>query len=114
VREQFGRPIGSFQAIKHLCADMLVLVEGARSAARYASWAAQEAPEELPAAASLAAAYCADAAFKVAGAMIQVHGGVGFTWDHDAHLYFKRAEASRLMFGQPARSREHLLQRIGI
>ena len=114
VRHQFGRPIGSFQAIKHRCADMLVRVESARAAAYYAAWAAAEESNELPAVASLARAYCSEAYSWVAGETIQVHGGIGFTWEHDAHLYFKRAKASELLLGDPAHHRELLLQRIGI
>ena len=113
-RHQFGRPIGSFQAIKHRCADMLLRVESARAAASYAAWAAAEDAEELPAVASLARAYCSEAYSWVAGETIQVHGGIGFTWEHDAHLYFKRAKASELLLGDPAHHRELLLQRIGI
>ncbi|HKF74830.1 MAG TPA: acyl-CoA dehydrogenase family protein [Candidatus Dormibacteraeota bacterium] len=114
VRQQFGRPIGSFQAIKHRCADMLLRVESARAAAYYAAWAAAEDADELPAVASLARAYCSDACSWVAGETIQVHGGIGFTWEHDAHLYFKRAKASELLLGDPAHHRELMLQRIGI
>jgi alkylation response protein AidB-like acyl-CoA dehydrogenase len=113
-RTQFGRPIGSFQAIKHKCADMLLQVESARSAARYAGWAAAYLPAELPAAASLAKAFCSDAYARAAGATIQIHGGIGFTWEHDAHLHFKRATTSALLFGDPAYHRELLAQRIGI
>lgn len=108
VRHQFGRPIGSFQAVKHRCADMFVLVESARSAVLNAAAAADESPRELPAAAALAKAYCSDAFFHTAGEAIQLHGGIGFTWEHDAHLYFKRAQASRQLFGTPDRHRERL------
>jgi alkylation response protein AidB-like acyl-CoA dehydrogenase len=114
ARMQFGRPIGSFQAIKHKCADMLLEVESARSAARYAGWAASHEPERLGAAASMAKAFCSDAYFRVAGATIQVHGGIGFTWEHDAHLHLKRAKTSGLLFGDPAYHRELVAQRIGI
>ena len=114
VRHQFGRPIGSFQAVKHRCADMLLRVESARAAAYYAAWAAAEEAEELPAVASLARAYCSEAYSWVAGETIQVHGGIGFTWEHDAHLYFKRAKASELLLGDPAHHRELMLRRIGI
>jgi alkylation response protein AidB-like acyl-CoA dehydrogenase len=114
TRQQFGQPIGSFQAIKHRCADMLLRVESARAAAAYAAWAAAEDADELPAVASLARGYCSEAYSWVAGETIQVHGGIGFTWEHDAHLYFKRAKASELLLGDPARHRELLLQRIGI
>jgi alkylation response protein AidB-like acyl-CoA dehydrogenase len=114
VRHQFGKPIGSFQAIKHRCADMLLRVESARAAAYYAAWAAAEEAEELPAVASLARAYCSEAYSWVAGETIQVHGGIGFTWEHDAHLYFKRAKASELLLGDPAHHRELMLRRIGV
>jgi alkylation response protein AidB-like acyl-CoA dehydrogenase len=113
-RVQFGRPIGSFQAIKHKCADMLLEVESAKSAAYYAGWAAAEDNEELPVVASLAKAYCSDAYFHAAAENIQIHGGIGFTWEHDAHLYFKRAKSSELMLGDPTYHRELLAQRIGI
>jgi alkylation response protein AidB-like acyl-CoA dehydrogenase len=114
VRYQFGRPIGSFQAIKHKCADMLVQVESAKSAAYYAGWAATADPAELLIAAPLAKAYCSDAYFDVAAETIQVHGGIGFTWEHDAHLYFKRAKSSQLMFGSPAEWRARLADRLGL
>lgn len=114
VRVQFGRPIGSFQAIKHKCADMLVEVESAKSAAYYAGWAAGEDNEELPITAPLAKAYCSEAYFHCAAENIQIHGGIGFTWEHDAHLYFKRAKSSELMLGDPSYHRELLAQRIGL
>jgi alkylation response protein AidB-like acyl-CoA dehydrogenase len=93
---------------------MLVQVESARSAAYYAGCAAAEDAADLPVAASLAKAYCSDAFSRVAGETIQVHGGIGFTWEHDAHLFFKRAKASELLLGAPAYHRELLAQRIGI
>ncbi len=114
VRVQFGRPIGSFQAIKHKCADMLLEVESAKSAAYYAGWCAAELNDELPSVASLAKAYCSDAYFHAAAENIQIHGGIGFTWEHPAHLYFKRAKSSELLFGDPTYHRELLAQRIGI
>ncbi len=113
-RIQFGRPIGSFQAIKHKCADMLLQVESARSAAYYAAWAAQEDSDELPVVSSLAKAFCSEAFFHCAAENIQIHGGIGFTWEHDAHLYFKRAKSSELMLGDPSYHRELMLQRLGI
>ena len=115
-RQQFGRPIGSFQAIKHKCADMLVEVEAARSVVFYASrLAGSEADRrELGVVASLAKAYCTDAYFHAAGECLQIHGGIGFTWEHDAHLFFKRASASRLMFGDPTLHRELVAQRLGL
>ena len=114
VRVQFGRPIGSFQAIKHKCADMLLEVESAKSAAYYAGWCAAEMNDELPSTASLAKAYCSEAYFHSAAENIQIHGGIGFTWEHPAHLYFKRAKSSELLFGDPTYHRELLAQRIGI
>ncbi len=114
VRVQFGRPIGSFQAIKHKCADMLLEVESAKSAAYYAGWCAAEMNDELPAVASLAKAYCSEAYFHASAENIQIHGGIGFTWEHPAHLYFKRAKSSELLFGDPTYHRELLAQRIGI
>jgi alkylation response protein AidB-like acyl-CoA dehydrogenase len=114
VRVQFGRPIGSFQAIKHKCADMLLEVESGKSAAYYASWAAAEDNDELPVVASLAKAYCSDAYFHAAAENIQIHGGIGFTWEHDAHLYFKRAKSSEILLGDATYHRELLAQRIGI
>ena len=113
-RIQFGRPIGSFQAIKHKCADMLLEVESAKSAAYYGMWCAAEMNEELPSVASLAKAYCSEAYFHAAAENIQIHGGIGFTWEHPAHLYFKRAKSSELIFGDPTYHRELLAQRIGI
>ncbi len=114
VRVQFGRPIGSFQAIKHKCADMLLEVESAKSAAYYSAWAAAEDNEELPVVASLAKAYCSDAYFHAAAENIQIHGGIGFTWEHDAHLYFKRAKSSEILLGDATYHRELLAHRIGI
>ncbi len=114
TRIQFGRPIGSFQAIKHKCADMLLEVESAKSAAYYAGWAAAEDSDELPVVASLAKSYCSEAYFHAAAENIQIHGGIGFTWEHPAHLYFKRAKSSELLLGDPTYHRELLAQRIGI
>jgi alkylation response protein AidB-like acyl-CoA dehydrogenase len=98
-RTQFGRAIGSFQAIKHKCADMLLEVESARSAATYAAWLAATDATDLPLAASIAKAYCSESYFHAAAENIQIHGGIGMTWEHDAHLYFKRAKSSELLLG---------------
>ncbi|MCX2931739.1 acyl-CoA/acyl-ACP dehydrogenase [Mycobacterium sp. CVI_P3] len=114
VREQFGRPIGSFQAIKHKCADLLLEVESARSAAYYAMWAAAGNTAELPAAAAMAKAYCTEAYAHAAAENIQIHGGIGFTWEHPAHLYFRRAKSTELLLGDPAYHRELLVQRAGL
>ncbi|HSJ27029.1 MAG TPA: acyl-CoA dehydrogenase family protein [Acidimicrobiia bacterium] len=113
-RQQFGRPIGSFQAVKHMCADMLLRVESARAAAYYAAWTVAEGSEEAATVVPLAKAYCSDAFFECAGTNIQIHGGIGFTWEHDAHLYFKRAKSSQVMFGTPAQRREQLAERLGL
>ncbi|MEW1826792.1 acyl-CoA dehydrogenase family protein [Streptomyces sp. NPDC088196] len=114
VRVQFGRPIGSFQAIKHKCADLLVQVEGARSAADHAAAVAAEGSSELPVSAALAAACCADAFTHAAKENIQIHGGIGYTWEHDAHLYLKRAKSSEQLFGGPATHRARLADLVGI
>jgi len=111
MRMQFGRPIASFQAIKHKCADMLVEVELAKSAAYYAAESAAENDAELPAIASLAKACAADAYIQTARETIQLHGGIGFTWDNDTHLWFKRAKSSEVFLGTPAYHRELLMQR---
>ena len=114
TRVQFGRPIGSFQAIKHKCADMLVEVETARSAVAHAAWAAASDPAELPVAASMAKAYCSEAYVHAAAETIQIHGGIGFTWEHDAHLYFRRAKSSEVLLGAPSYHRELVARRVGI
>ena len=114
VRVQFGRPIGSFQAIKHKCADMLVDVEAAKSAAYYAGWAVTEDDPEVAIVAPLAKSYCSEAYFHCAAENIQIHGGIGFTWEHDAHLYFKRAKTDELLFGTPAQHRAVLADRLGL
>jgi alkylation response protein AidB-like acyl-CoA dehydrogenase len=100
-RVQFGKPIGVNQAIKHKCADMLFEVESARSITYYAAWAAREDHEEAPVAAAMAKAYLGDAYRKVAADNIQIHGGVGFTWEYDCHLYFKRAKSNEVWLGDP-------------
>jgi alkylation response protein AidB-like acyl-CoA dehydrogenase len=113
-RQQFGRTIASFQAIKHKAADMMLKAEAARSAVYYAGCVANEAladsarDAELLAAASLAKAYCSETYFFNAGTALQLHGGVGFTWEYDVHLYFKRARASESFLGDAAEHRERL------
>jgi alkylation response protein AidB-like acyl-CoA dehydrogenase len=113
-RIQFGRPIGSFQSIQHKCADMLVDVESAKAATYHAAWAAAEGEDDLAMTASFAKAYSSDAYFHVAAQNIQIHGGLGFTWEHDAHLYFKRAKSSGLILGDSTYHRELVAQRIGV
>lgn len=114
MRQQFGRPIGSFQAIKHRCADLLVEVESARSAAAYASTAVAAGADDAPVAAAIAKVYCSQAFYHVAAECIQMHGGIGFTWEHPAHLYFKRAKSSEALFGWPAHHRERIATLIGL
>ncbi|MFF3850803.1 acyl-CoA dehydrogenase family protein [Streptomyces sp. NPDC002328] len=114
VRHQFGRPIGSFQAVKHKCADMLVQVELAEAASREAALLAAEGAADFPVASAVAHASCSRAYMFAAMENIQVHGGIGFTWEHPAHLYFRRAKSSQLLFGGPAVYHERLLDRLGI
>jgi alkylation response protein AidB-like acyl-CoA dehydrogenase len=114
VREQFGRPIGSFQAIQHKCANMLVEVESSKSATYYAAWAVANDVAEAPLAAAMAKAYCSDAYRHTAGEGIQIHGGIGFTWEHDMHIYFKRAKSSEVTFGDATWNREIVAQLIGL
>jgi alkylation response protein AidB-like acyl-CoA dehydrogenase len=114
IRVQFGRPIGSFQAVKHMCADMLTEAEAARSAAYYGLWELAADSEDVPLTASLAKVYCSAAYSKIAGDAIQVHGGIGFTWEHPAHLYLKRAKGTEAMFGTPAYHRDLLAARLGL
>jgi alkylation response protein AidB-like acyl-CoA dehydrogenase len=114
TRVQFGQVIGAFQALKHMAADVHIEVESARSAAYYALAAAAEDNEELPAAASLAQAYCSEAFVTAAHQNIQFHGGMGFTWEASPHLYFKRARSSQVFLGDAAAHREALARRIGI
>jgi alkylation response protein AidB-like acyl-CoA dehydrogenase len=110
VREQFGRPIGSFQAIQHKCANMLVQTESAKSATYYAAWAVANDVAEAHLAACMAKAYCSDAYRFVSGEGIQIHGGIGFTWEHDMHLFFKRAKGSEVTFGDATWNRELVAQ----
>jgi alkylation response protein AidB-like acyl-CoA dehydrogenase len=109
LRMQFGRPIGSFQAIKHKCAEMLLEVELAASAARYAAAAIDEHDAQVPALASLAKAMASDAYMRAAIECLQIHGGIGFTWDEDTHLWFKRAKSSEVMLGDASHHRERYL-----
>jgi alkylation response protein AidB-like acyl-CoA dehydrogenase len=117
VRVQFGRPIGSFQAIKHKCADLLVELEAARSALYHAAGLAADPevdPTELSAAAAVCGAWAAETAVHAAKETIQIHGGIGFTWEHDSHLYLKRAKSSELLFGAPSAHRARLADLVGI
>ena len=114
VRKQFGRAIGSFQAIKHKCADMLTMIESARSAAVYASALAAQDEPDLRDAASSAKAFCSETFFHCAAENIQIHGGIGFTWEHPAHLYFKRAKSTESLLGDPSFHRERVAQQMGL
>jgi alkylation response protein AidB-like acyl-CoA dehydrogenase len=113
TRVQFGRAIGSFQAVKHKCADLWIELEGARSAARAAARAVAEDDPELPTLASVAKSWCSEAYVHAANDNIQIHGGVGFTWEHDAHLYLRRARSSQILLGDGAHHRERVAQRLG-
>jgi alkylation response protein AidB-like acyl-CoA dehydrogenase len=107
-RQQFGRPIGAYQAVSHRCAQMLLETENSRSAVYGAAWAADAEPESLPLAASMAKAYASDAGWRVADASIQVHGGIGFTWEHDLHFFLKRGRANAAAFGDARWHRERV------
>ena len=114
IRIAFGKPIGSYQGVKHKAADMLVEIENAKSLTYYAAWAMDENVPEAPLAASMAKAYVSDAFRKAAGTGIQLHGGIGFTWEHDLHLYFKRAKSSEFSFGDATWHRERVAQLINL
>jgi alkylation response protein AidB-like acyl-CoA dehydrogenase len=113
-RKQFDRPIGAYQAVSHRCAQMLLETEGARSTTYYAAWAADNEPETASLAASMAKAYASDAAPSVAGSSLQVHGGIGFTWEHDLHLWLKRANADAAMLGDARWHRERVAELAGV
>jgi alkylation response protein AidB-like acyl-CoA dehydrogenase len=108
TRQQFGRTIGSFQAVQHQCADMVLLTESARSATYYAAWTLTENDPAAPLAVSMAKAYCSDACREVGNRGVQVHGGIGFTWEHDLQLYYKRAKSSETAFGDASFHRERI------
>jgi alkylation response protein AidB-like acyl-CoA dehydrogenase len=111
-RQQFGRPIGAYQAVSHRCAQMLLETENARSAAYGAAWAADSEPESLPLAASMAKAYASDAGWRVPNASIQVHGGIGFTWEHDLHFFLKRGRGNAAIFGDAKWHRERVAEAV--
>jgi alkylation response protein AidB-like acyl-CoA dehydrogenase len=108
TRKQFGKPIGQFQAVQHHCANMLLMTESTRSAVYYAAWIAGNEPALAPLAISMAKTYASDCYREVGNLGIQVHGGIGFTWDHEIHFYYKRAKASELMFGDALYHRERI------
>jgi alkylation response protein AidB-like acyl-CoA dehydrogenase len=109
-RKQFGRPIGSYQAVSHRCAQMLLEVEGARSLCYWAGWALDHDPETALRAASMAKAYASDAGYRVAASALQVHGGIGFTWEHDLHFFLKRARANGHAFGDARWHRDRVAE----
>jgi alkylation response protein AidB-like acyl-CoA dehydrogenase len=110
VREQFGRPIGSFQAVKHMAAEMVSEIEPARSLVWYAAYAYDALPREAPRAAAMAKACLSDVYARTANRAVQIHGGIGFTWEHDLHFWFKRAKWNELAFGDATYHRERIAQ----
>ena len=114
LRAQYGRPIGSFQGIKHLCADMLVDLESAYSALYEALWTLEAGTADVALSAAVARIFCTDAYTRITGDCIQVHGGIGFTWEHPAHLYFKRAKSSEVLLGTPAQHRGRVATLLGL
>jgi alkylation response protein AidB-like acyl-CoA dehydrogenase len=113
-RFQFGRPVGSFQAVKHRCADILLEVDAASAAAQYAAWTADNRVEEFPLAAAIAAEAATEAYLFASRECLHLHGGIGFTWEHDSHLYFRRARATAALFGDGSYYRELVAQRFGL
>jgi alkylation response protein AidB-like acyl-CoA dehydrogenase len=113
-RKQFGRPIGAFQAVSHRCAQMLLEVEGARSLAYHAAWACDHEPATAVGAAAMAKAYASDAGWRVTASALQVHGGIGFTWEHDLHFFLKRAKANAHHFGDARFHRSRVLEAAGL
>jgi alkylation response protein AidB-like acyl-CoA dehydrogenase len=113
-RKQFDRPIGSYQAVAHRCAQMMLEVESSRSAAYYAGWVADNEPESLALAASMAKAYAADAGWRVTASSLQVHGGIGFTWEHDLHFFLKRARTDGHLLGSPRSHRDRVAELAGL
>src|SRR5262249_1152037 len=111
-RQQFGKPIGVYQAVQHQLADMFLMAESARSAVYYAAWAVSENDPSAKLAVSVAKAYCSDAAREVGARGAQVHGGIGFTWGHDLHVYYKRAKACEIMFGDANYHREEIARKV--
>src|SRR3954452_12799715 len=114
ARHQFGRAIGTYQAVSHRCAQMLLEVESARSATLYAGWAADHEPETLALAGAMAKAYASDCGWRVTAAALQVHGGIGFTWEHDLHFFLKRAKTDAHLFGTASEHRERVAELAGL
>jgi alkylation response protein AidB-like acyl-CoA dehydrogenase len=113
-RKQFDRPIGAYQAVSHACADMLKQVEGSRSLVYYSGWAADAAPDEFSLSASMAKAYASDAGWQVSASALQVHGGIGFTWEHDLHWFLKRAKTDGVLYGSARDHRERVAELAGL
>src|SRR3954451_6405105 len=113
-RKQFDRPIGAYQAVSHACAEMLKQTEGARSLVYYAGWAAGAAPDEVPLAASMAKSYASDAGWFTTASSLQVHGGIGFTWQHDLHWFLKRAKTDAVLYGSARDHRERVASLAGL
>jgi alkylation response protein AidB-like acyl-CoA dehydrogenase len=113
-RKQFGRPIGAYQAVSHTCAQMLLETENARATTYYAAWCADAEPESLPLASSVAKAYASDAAWNVTASALQVHGGIGFTWEHDLHFFLKRARTGGTLFGSAREHRDRVAELSGL
>jgi len=113
-REQFDRPIGSYQAVSHRCAEMFLNTEEARSLTYYAAWTADAEPDSLPLAASMAKARASEAAWRVSASALQVHGGIGFTWEHDLHFLLKRARVGAELLGDPRMHRERIANLVGL
>jgi alkylation response protein AidB-like acyl-CoA dehydrogenase len=111
-REQFGRPIGAFQAVQHKCADILYFLESARSAAHAAAWAVSVGDADADTAVSVAKAFCSDAARESGNLGIQIHGGIGFTWEHDLHLYYRRGKSNEILFGDAAFHQERIARHV--
>ena len=113
-RKQFGRPIGAYQAVSHMCAQMLLETEGARAVTLYAAWALDHEPSSAALASSMAKAYASDAGWRVPGQALQVHGGIGFTWEHDLHFFLKRGKANAHAWGDARWHRERVAELAGV
>jgi alkylation response protein AidB-like acyl-CoA dehydrogenase len=113
-REQFGRAIGAYQAVSHACAQMLIETESARSTAYWAAWCADAEPDTLALAASMAKAYASDTGWNVTASALQVHGGIGFTWEHDLHFFLKRAKSDGQLYGTARDHRERVAELSGL
>ena len=113
-RKQFDRPIGAYQGVSHRCAQMMLETEAARAATLYAAWTADNEPDSLPLASSMAKAYAADTGWRVTASALQVHGGIGFTWEHDLHWFLKRARTDGALFGSARKHRDRVAELAGL